>query len=196
MSQISAVLGEMDFFNIHRLLRCTPGNGTGAARLVAWKSLAGRQPTSIAIGVERTTFRAEVAPAEARLSRRTFSTTISSREKRLVRFLSWNAIAAALNSKNAARTLIGKAALELSWFGEAEGHFPAIWSSGFPTRSLWITPMVEWKSSSVLGVVATLESGTHREHLIVPFVSFVGEKQPTSIAIGWSEQARGGNRTR
>jgi len=46
--------------------------------------------------------------------------------------------------------------------------------------------MVEWKSSSVLGVVATSESGTHREQLIVPFVSFVAEKQPTSIAIGWS----------
>jgi hypothetical protein len=134
----------------------------------------------------------ELHPLESSaFSRRTFSTTISSREKRLLRFLSWSAIGAALNSKNTARTLIGKAALELSWFGEVEGPFPAIWSSGFPTRSLWITPMVEWKSSSVLGVVATSESGTHRDQLIVPFVSFVGEKQPTSIAIGWSEPVPG-----
>jgi hypothetical protein len=85
----------------------------------------------------------------------------SSREKRLVRFLPWNVIGAALNSKNTARTLIEKVALELSWFGEVEDPFPAIWSSGFPTRSLWITPMVECKSSSVLGVVATSETGTH-----------------------------------
>ncbi len=51
--------------------------------------------------------------------------------------------------------------------------------------------MVEWKSSSVLGVVATSESGTHREQLIVPFVSFVTEEQPTSIAIGGSEPVPG-----
>ena len=51
--------------------------------------------------------------------------------------------------------------------------------------------MVEWKSSSVLGVIATSESGTHGEKLIVGFVSFVAEEPTDFDCLRWREPVSG-----